>query len=103
MNYLKSDVESMISYSNNKSYLGENDNVYNQNPDMNNQDYEVQVNPIGKVKVVSHQPTIQPKVINESKVKAGSESKEKKKPLSQVPSVQTTSSKKTVIPPSKKK
>ena len=109
MNFLKSDVESMISYSNNnnRSYMGDNENVFtvNQEPKENFEE----MNPMrnnNKVKVVSHnpQPLPQTKVVNETKSKVSAESKEKKKPATtgNVSNLTTTNSKKNVVPPKKK-
>ena len=103
MNFLKSDVESMISYSNNnRSFLGETENVYASNQEQKD-NYEID-NSIrnNKVKVVSHNPPPQSKVVNETKTKVIAESKEKKKPSTVTSNLNSTASKKNLVPSKKK-
>ena len=102
MNFLKSDVESMISYSNNKSYLGDTDNIYSSNQDPK-ENYEID-NSLrnNKVKVVSHNSQSQNKVVNETKAKVITENKEKKKTNSITNNMITTTSKKNLVSSKKK-
>ena len=104
LNFLKNDVESMISYSNsnNKSYLADNDNIFTLNHEGREYESENPSKINKKVSIVNHNNIQSTNKIIETKTRIGVESKDKKK-LNPTPSnIVTSSSKKNIAPPKKK-
>ena len=96
MNFLKNDVESMISYSNNnKSYYTDHENEYILNNEVKNNENEIPSKINKKVLIVNHNNAQNLNKINEIKTKTA-ESKDKKKLVQAKTSLTTTSSKKVV-------